>query len=509
MSENKKIAKNSLILYTRLIISSIIGLYTSRIILLELGVDDFGLYTIVGGIVSLLSLLNTSMISTSNRYLAIEIGKKSGSEINKIFNTLLVIHALFGIVLLIFVEVIGVFYVQNFLNVGASKISDALFVLHLSTFSAVLGTMIIPFQGLITAYEKFSVRAIFEVIQSILNLGMVLLLVFHTGDKLKFYAVYVLVIQVIIASFYFIYCKIKYVEDIKWNLNKKISDYKELSRFFGWQMVYVAGATGTQQGGAMLINFFFGNGLNAAFGVAARVNEFVFSFVKNLNQAALPQITKSYSGGDQGRSLNLVYTLSKLTYFIMLIPTVPILISIDTILLLWLTVVPPFTAAFVILRIIHALISCLESGFDATIDATGQIRKTKLIFSFLFLSTLPVIYLLYDLGAPSYILIVIYIVVEIFFIFIQTRILSNLTGFQLSIYFKKTLLPASFVTMLILPIFFLRAFFDDSLLSIIIMSAFSIIYTIIIIFFVGLEKCERKILSENLLSLPLIKNFGS
>jgi O-antigen/teichoic acid export membrane protein len=507
MSENKKIAKNSLILYVRLIISTFIGLYTSRIILLELGVDNFGLYAIVGGIVSILNLLNTTMVSTSNRYIAIEIGKKAENDVNKIFNTLLIIHMLFGVILLILVELAGVYYVRNFLNVDPSKISDALFVLHISTISAIIGTVIIPFQGLLTAHEKFSVRAKIEIINSILNLSIVLLLALHTGDKLKVYAIYVLVIQIIIASYYIIFCKIKYIEDIKWNLNRKISDYKEISSFFGWQIVYVAGSTGTQQGGAILINLFFGTGLNAAFGVAAKVNEFVFSFVKNLNQAALPQITKSYSGGDQGRSLTLVYKLSKITYFIMLVPAVPILLSIDTILSLWLKVVPPFTAAFVSLRIIHGLISCLESGFDATIDATGRIKNTKLFFSILFLATLPLIYLLHTLGYPPYTQTVVYIIAEIIFLLFQTRILAKLTDFEFTLYFNRTLLPVLLVTALIAPLFFLRNFFDNELINLFSVSILSLILTVIIIFYVGLDKRERNILTSNLFSIPLIRNF--
>ena len=507
MSENRMIARNSLILYIRLIITTIIGLYASRIVLLELGADNFGLYAIVGGIVSMLNVLNTTMISTSNRFIAIEIGKKIGNELNKVFNTLLVVHIIFGLILLIFVEVAGVWYVRNYLNVDASKISDALFVLHLSTVNAIIGTVIIPFQGLITANEKFSVRATIEIINSVLNLGIVLLLVFHEGDKLRIYAVYVLSTQIIIASIYFIYCKLKYNQAVRWKLNRQKSDYIGISRFFGWQLVYVAGNVGSNQGSAMIINLFFGTVLNAAFGIASRVNEFVFSFVKNLNQAALPQIMKSYSGGNQERSLTLVYKLSKFTYFIMLIPAVPILLSIDTILVLWLKVVPPYTAAFVILRIIHGLISCLESGFDATIDATGRIRRTKLFFSFLFLSTLPVIYLLYKWGLPPYTITIIFIAAEIIFLLFQTRILASLTEFTFSKYFSITLSPVFFVSLLITPQFVLRRFFDEGLISLFLVSLFSILTTIVIIYFVGLDKKERNIVISNVTRLPVFKNF--
>lgn len=507
MSENLTIARNSLILYLRLVITTIIGLYASRIILLELGADNFGLYAIVGGVVALVNVMNTTMIATSNRFIAIEIGKNQRSELNKIFNTLILTHAFFGLLLLLFVETVGVWYVRNYLNVETSKISNALFVLQLSTISAIIGTVTIPYQGLFTAYEKFGVKATIEIINSLLNLGIVFLLMFHTGDKLKVYAVYILAIQIIISSIYIILSKLKHADIVKWKLNKKKSDYIYISRFFGWQLVYTIGNVGTNQGGAIIINFFFGTILNAAFSIAEKVNEFVFSFVKNLNQAALPQITKSYSGGNHERSLELIYKLSKYTYLIMLIPAVPILLSINTILVLWLKEVPIYTATFVIFRIIHGLVSCLESGFDATIDATGRIRKTKTIFSILFLSTLPLIYFLFKLGLPPYTITIVFIAAEIIFLLFQIRILSSLTEFSFLKYHSITLTPVLFVTLLIIPQFFLRRFFDEGLISFFVVSLFSVLITIVTIYFVGLDKHERNIVITKMARLTVIKNF--
>lgn len=509
MSENKKIAKNSVILYTRLLITTAIGLYSSRIILLELGTADFGLYAVVGGIVAMMNLLSTTMITTSNRFLAVEIGKKTNRNTNRVFNTLIILHIFFGILLLFIVEIAGVWYVKNYLNVSVEKIPDALFVLHLSAISAVITTINMPFQGLITVNEKFSVKAIIEIVQSMLHLGAVFLLIYLTGNKLRAYTSYVLIIQLFTALAYFMYSKIKYSEIVKWKINREWNDYRNVTRFFGWQLMYIGGAVGSRQGGAILINLFFGTVLNAAFGIADKINEFVFSFVKNLNQAAVPQIMKSYSGGNQGRSLTLIYNLSKYTFFIMLIPAVPIVLSIDYILILWLKEVPKYTAWFVVLQMVSGLISCLESGFDATIDATGKIRKTKTIFSLLFLSTLPVAYILYTLKFPPYTITFLFIFAELIFLIAQIRILSSLTNFKISEYFSKTLFPVAMVTIIILPQYLLRFVFGEGILNLFVISSLSLVLTMITIYLVGLNKEERMIVQTNIVKIPYIKPFFS
>jgi len=501
MSENRTLAKNSIILYTRLIITTFIGLYTSRVVLLELGVDNFGLYTIVGGLVAMFNMLSTTMVSTSTRYLAVETGKAANSDLNKVFNTLMIIHILFGVLLILIVEIIGLWYVRNYLNIAITQINDAVFVLQLSTLSAVLGTLIIPHQGLITANERFKIKAIIEILQSALNLGLVLLLTLSSDNKLRLYAVYVLLIQVVIVLIYFIYSKKQFPEIVKWKINSDKYDYKEISIFFGWQLIYVVGSVGSTHGGALIMNSFFGTVINAAYGVANRVNEFIFSFVKNLNQAAVPQIMKSYSSGNQNRYLELIYKLSKYTFFIMLIPAVPIVLSIDTLLLLWLKKVPAYTAIFVVLRIVHGLISCLQSGFDAGIEATRKIKNTKLFFSLVFLSLLPFVYLLYKFGYPPYIITIVYIMGELLFLVFQLNILKRLTEFRFGEYWRLTILPVFSVLILLIPQYFLRDFFGNDFIGFIIRSLISCSITLIIIFFVGLNSVERNTITLNVKSL--------
>jgi O-antigen/teichoic acid export membrane protein len=499
MTENKVLFKNSMIMYARLIITTIIGLYASRVVLQELGTDGFGLFTVVGGLVVMLNMLNTTMISTSNRFLAIEIGKAVNSSINKVFNSLLVIHLAFSLVLVLIVELIGVWYVKNYLNIDAAKIQDALFILQVTTIGAVFNTLAIPYQGLITAHEKFNTRAVLEIAQSVLNLLSVSALVLFSDNKLRYYAFFVFVIQLIISVSYFLYCRIVFRKQTAWKFNVEKSDYVEITKFFTWQLVYVGGSVGSNQGGSLIMNHFFGTSLNAAFGVAQRVNEFIFSFVRNLNQVAVPQIMKDFSGGSQQRALQLIYSLSKYTFFIMLIPSIPIILTIDSVLEIWLTIVPPFTAIFIILRIVHGLISCLESGFDANIDASGKIRSTKLFFTVVFLLTLPVIYFIYKAGFAPYYISIVFIVAEVVFLLFQISVLLKITKFKLIDYWKLTLMPVLNVILVLSPLFFIDSFSKNHWTNLITLSMFSISVTCIVIYIVGLNRSEKSILNSNVI----------
>lgn len=494
MNSNKKIAKNSLILYVRLIVTSIIGLYSSRLVLQELGVDDFGLYGIVGGIVALLNFLNSSMITTSNRFIAVELGRIENQDINKVFNTVLLIHIAFALVILILGELLGGWYIRNHLNIEVGKISDALFVLHLSLFAAVISTILVPYQGLLTAYEKFNVKSMFEILQSALHLLLILIISFLAVNKLRMYASFVFFLSLIIFIGNYAYLKKKYGFAIRWKLNRNKSDYSEVSIFFGWSIFHVVGSIFSKQGGELLLNSFFGTTLNAAYVIARKVMQMVFSFVTNLNQAAVPQIMINYSSGRQDQSLALIYSLSKYTFFIMYFISLPLILSINTFLDLWLDEVPKYTGTFASLMIIHALICCLESGFNAAIDSTGDIRKTKVYFNIITLSTLPVVYILYRLEYPPYALTIVAIIAEIVFLNVQLKILQKILNFNVRYYAKETILPVGLVIVVTLPQIYLSTLVDDSVLGTFALCAISLILTFMTILILGLNTRERGVI---------------
>ncbi len=499
MSDNKRIAKNSIILYFQLIITTIIGLYTTRIVLLELGTDDYGLYAVVGGIVAMLNFLNTSMLATSYRFIAVEVGKGDEGNPNKVFNTSLVIHLTLAIVILILAETIGVFYVKTYLNVEPGKIPDALFVLHLTALAVVFSVANIPFQGLITANENFSVKATITIIQTLINLGLVLILMLYTGNKLRAYAIIITIVKAVPPILFFIYCCYKYRDLIRWKFNRLKSDYSCMFGFAAWIMIGAIAHMGVRQGAALLINLFFGIALNAAFGIATQIYSHTMMFVSTLNQAAVPQIMKSHSSGDAARSLSLVYKISKYAFLLMLLPAVPIILSIDGILVLWLKEVPEYTKHFAVLMIINGLIGCLGSGFSAAIQATGKIKKIQISKSFITLSTLPIAYLLFKMGHPPYFITIVTIIAQIVALIVMAYIMADLTEFKTVNYFNKTLLPVFFVTILVIPQVFLRDYFGQGIMSIVLFSIISVLLILIVISLVGLDKQERLVLKNLIL----------
>lgn len=494
MSENKKIVKNSLILYIRLIVLSGIGLVTSRFILQALGVSDFGLYNVVGGIVFMMAFLNNVMVSTTYRFIAFELGKEDHDAVNRIFNISLVIHVFICLLVFFIAETVGVYYIKTYLNVEAGKLSDALFVFHFSILGTLVTILSVPYQGLITAKEEFSVIAIIEIFRSVLALGIVILTMYYTGNKLRLYAVLMAVVTAIPSLIYFIYSKWKYLELIKWNLQRNVKKYKEMFSYSGWIMLGGSAVLAEVQGSALIINMFFGTMLNASFGVATQVNNMIKTFSQSLNQAAIPQITKSYSGGNTDRTMELVIFTSKYSFLLMLLPTLPILLETDYILELWIKDVPAHTASFIQLMLLNALIVTSNAGIPAAVQATGKIKYFQIILSSVMLTGLPVSYMLLKNGFPAYSLLLAYTGASVINLFIRQLLLKRLIDFNTKEFFTKAYSKMIIVLVFILPLFFIKDLFEPGLMRFLILSTVAVIWLLIGIYFVGTDSSEREVL---------------
>lgn len=492
MNDNKRIAWNSIILYGKLLISVFLGLWTSRIVLNELGASDFGLYAVVGGIISLLNVLSTSMVATTYRFIAVEIGRGKDGNTNTVFNTLLIVHLLLALFLLIIGEIAGIYYIKNYLNIEQGKIPDALFVLHYSMIATCFTVISIPYQGLITAKEDFLTSAIINIVQAVLKLGVAFSLIYYTNNKLRLYAITTTIVILFTSLQFYFNCRKRYFDIIKWHINRNIREYRKVLNYNFWILIGALAHVGRSQGSALILNLFFGTVINAAYGVANQLNNFISHFVKSLNGAAVPQITKSYSGGDRGRSMSLVYSITKYSFFLMLLPVIPILLSIDEILSLWLKEVPVYTKEFVVIMMINGLLGSICSGFDAAIQATGNIRNYQVTISIILLSSLLISYLLFTtLGVEPYFINIIFLLASFISILIGIRFMSKLTSFSLKQYLIKTISRVVGVTVFISPLYFLRLLFSDSLLGVIIFSILTLVITLLIIYFVGLELSER------------------
>jgi len=498
MSDNLKIFKNSLILFARLLITSVTTLFISRIVLQSLGASDFGLYSVVGGIVVIVSILNNVMVSTSFRYIAVEIGRSDLEEINKVFNISLVINAGFALFGVLLAETAGTYYISQHLNVPAGRIDDALFVFHLSVLTTFLTVFSMPFQGLITAHEKFSVRSLIEVAYVFLKLIVALVLLHYLGNRLRLFALLIAGAAAVQTVLYVVYCRKKYASAIRWNFQRDIGKYKEMVGFSGWIMLGAGACIGQTQGTALIINSFFGTILNASLGIASQVNSTVLIFSQNLSHAAIPQITQSYSSGNSNRTIELVCYISKYSFFLMMLPALPILLELDFILKLWLNMVPEYTSIFCRLMIIAALIGTASAGIAATVQATGKIKYFQIILSTISLLSLPVAYILYHFGFPPYSILVVYIVTALLNLMTQLVLLKVVINFDIKTYVKTAYLKIIYVVLLVLPLFLLKDLLPEGFLRFALMLTLAISWNAAAVYLVGIEPSERAFLRSAL-----------
>lgn len=494
MNDNKRIAFNTSVLYVKLVISIIVGLYTSRLILLALGASDFGLYSVVGGIVTLLNTIGITMCVASYRYISVEIGKEGEGNINKVFNTIFVVHVVLALLLLVLGGAGGAWYVEKYLNVEEARRPDALFVLMCSLFAGAASVISYPSNGLIVAREKFLFTSIVEIIQNLVRMGLIAFLVCdYDGDRLRLYSWLMALTYLTQPITYTVYCFLKERSIIKWHFNPCWRDYKEIIVYTWWLVCSSIAFLGNCQGVAVIINLFFGTVVNAAYGIAMQVQNYTTMFVKNLMQATSPQIMKSYGKGDHKRALNLVYKMSKYSYLILLIIAVPAIISIEEVLKLWLKKVPEYTSLFVTLLLINGLVLCFNTGFDALIQASGKIKKNQLGYTFINISILPILYVLYKIGLPCYTSVLVSILLGIVTVIFQCYIMKELSKFNVYTYLKETVLPCCMTTVIAIAALLLMYYHPTvDITSLVINSIVSLLWVGLCVLIFGLKQTERQ-----------------
>jgi len=302
---NIRIAKNTIIVYIRIFVTIIVGLITSRLVLKALGVDDYGLYNVVGSVVAMFGFITGALSGTTQRFINFEMGKPDGNP-GKMFNICNVLHIGCAVVLLILIETIGLIYIHNWLNVAPGKETDAMFVFQVSTIVACIGIMNIPYQSLFLANEKFLSVAIIDIVLNLVKLGLVFCLLFYKGNVLRLYAIFMSVSTFASFIVYHLLCRKYWPDIVKWRPVKNKSEYKEALSFNNWNLLSSAALLARSQGSNMLINFFFGTAVNAAYGIANTVLNYINKFIGNFDFAAAPQITQNLSAGGQ-RAIQLSY----------------------------------------------------------------------------------------------------------------------------------------------------------------------------------------------------------
>lgn len=396
-TNNKTIAKNTLFLYFRMMFTMVISLFTSRIILQKLGVDDFGIYQAVGGIVGFLSFINGALSTGSSRFLTYALGEGNVEKLKRTFSTTLNIHILIAILIVIVAETIGLWFLYHKMVIAPDRLSAAVYTYHLSILTAVFTLTQVPYNATIVAHEKMSIYAYMSIFEVSAKLLICYLLTIGNFDRLMMYATLLLGVQVGCMCFYRFYCTHHFEEArFSFSFDKKI--FKEIAGFSGWSMFANASIALNSQGVLILLNMFFAPAVVAARAISLQVNMAANQFVSNFRQAANPQIVKKYASGDYEGSKHLLLESTKYSYYMMYLIALPVCLLAYPLLKLWLGVVPDYTVPFLQIVIVQSLFQVFDTSFYTALYAKGRLRENALTSPTLGFMIFPITYILFKLG---------------------------------------------------------------------------------------------------------------
>lgn len=434
--DNQKIAINSVIIFVRLCVVSLVSIFASRLVLDALGASDYGLYNVVGGIVTLLNVINAAMLSTTYRFIAFEIGRKEEGAPAKIFSTSFYIHLGLALLILLLAFTVGDWYINHYLNVAEGKLDDALFVFHISVLTTAVSTLFIPFQGLQVAYENFKDNAIIDIVSQSVKLLAIFLFIYSETNRLRLYSIIMMAYTLLAGCMYVLNCRRLYSGVVSFRFIKDKVLVKSMWSYAVWTLFGALASVGKNQGSALIINLFFGTVVNAAYAVANQLDGFVLVFARSLNSAAVPQITKSVGGNNAGRSVTLACYISKYTFFLMSLVAFPLLLEMDFVLGLWLKEVPETSAVFCKLIVLYSLIGCLGEGIPALVNATGNIKVYQIVTHTFTLLGLPVSFLLCKLGFAAEWVLIVFCIINFILAFIRLYLLKRIYDFDVRQFFK-------------------------------------------------------------------------
>jgi len=499
---NKRIAKNTLFLYFRMLLTMGVGLYTFRIVLATLGIDDYGVYNVVGGVVAMFSFLNASLAGGTQRFLTFELGKNDFEKLKATFSAALNIHILLAIIIFILAETIGLWFLIHKINVPEGRENAAMWVYQFSILAMFLSIIQVPYYASIIAHERMNIYAYFSIIDVSLKLVIVYCLYVSKYDKLITYAVLIFVVNFTIMIIYSLYC-MKQFRECRFRLFYDKSLYASILSFSGWSIMGCGAVIGATQGVNIILNLFFGPAINAARGVAVQVNTAINAFVNNFQTAINPQIIKLYAGERIAELHTLLFLNSKFSFCIIWLLSLPVFLKVDVILHIWLVNgnVPEYSALFCRLILLQAMIYCIQRPFVMACHAVGKMRIFQLTTTPVLLLILPLSYILLKLGYPVYLPFVIYVITTIMEFIIEIFLLRrwiNLSGIQ---FLNRVIYPVIIVVLTSFPLpFFLSKILDDTYVSFFIICSLSIVNAMLSIYSFALDKSLRKKLQTIILT---------
>ena len=490
-ANNKRIAKNTILLYFRMGIIMLVQLFTSRVVLQQLGVEDYGIYNVVGGVVAMFGFINSAMTSATSRYITFSLGEGNSKKQSIVFCSSINIHVILSIVIFVLAETIGLWYVCTKLVVAPDRYSAALWVYHFSVVATLVMVMSVPYNSVIVAHEKMSAFAYISIIEVFLKLIIVYLLMIAPCDKLIFFSALILLVQLLIRCCYTIYCNRNFSE-CRYQLCWDSKLLKEMAAFAVWSFWGNFAAGAYTQGLNLMLNLFFGPVVNAARAISVQVQHAVNQFVTNFQMALNPQITKQYAQGEMNSMFNLMHRSARFSFFLLLLLVVPIQIEAEKILSIWLVTVPENTVIFIRVMLSTALVYTLSNPLIILAQATGKVRKYQFVAGGVLLTIVPVSYLCLQAGLPAYSVFIVHFVIEFFDLFVRMYLLRSMCGLSMREYIRKVCLvvfKVAFLSYAIVAI--IKIFIPNSIIYSIILILSSFIISSLIIYHIGLTKNER------------------
>ena len=498
----KTVAKNTLMLYIRMGVMMVVSLYTSRVVLATLGVDDFGIYNVVGGVVVMFSFMNITLTVAIRRFLAYELGQENSGRIQKVFIASIIAVFLASLVIVVGLESIGLWFLNSKLNIPPDRMAAANFVFQFSILSFFFSMNLIPFSSAIVVYEKMGVYAYFGIAETFLKLGLVLALPFLPGDKLRWYGCLIALIAILMAFCNYLYCRLKIISP-KNLLVFKWPDVFSIFKFSAWTILGTMVFMLATQGVNMIYNVFFGVAINAALGIAQHVSNATNQFVGNFQTAFNPQLTKSYSAeGLSEKTYGFVCQTSRLSIMLIVAIGVPIIANATPILELWLKEVPAYAVPFTIIFLLYAAIDGASGPLYYLVYAKGELKMYQIVLGVIQLIYVLLVYLFCRLGFDPVLVLSINVITAALMYIARILILKRIMDFPVKNYLVKVLVPLIIPILLFTGITILngQVLQDGSIMVMVCKILITIIIVSLICYFVYLNNNERQFV------LSMVKN---
>lgn len=495
---NKRIAKNTLVLYIRTLFTMLVSLYTSRVVLNVLGVTDYGIYSAVGGVVAMFGIVSGALSSSISRFITFELGKNNKEKLSTIFSTSINILLILCFVILVVCEIAGVWFLNAKMNIPPERLTAANWVFQSAIISFLISIISIPYSASIIAHEHMTAYAYISIADALFKLVIVFLLPIIPIDYLISYSILVVIVATLIRIIYGIYC-VKYFDECRY---KPVLDrvlYKQMLGFTGWNFLSNGAMVFNTQGVTILVNLYFGVALNAARGIATHVETAVLSFVINFTTAINPQIIKTFATGELDQMFRLVCRGAKFTCFMLMMLALPLILEAETILKLWLVNVPDYTVMFVRLALVATMFNIVGNTGYTACQATGNIKWYSIIISSVGSLSFFFTWVLFELGFPVesmyYVFMTIYILVDI----VRLFLMRHLIHFPIMIFFRDVVTPVLLVIILasIIPVAEVMLL-ESSILRMIITIVLCEICIGTVVYFIGMTSAERIFISNTI-----------